>query len=248
MKSKFLIVALFVVAFSSAQENQTLRMGVQFGLAGNKSKFTGGMSDADARFVYSGFGAGALSWILRYDYNERWKIESGFCFSNLGFEYKILQDYSFLKPRKGNNFSKSSVGTFEIPVMVSYKFKPNCRNAKWFVGAGFANVFVGKNVKLEQAVNTEDLPMGSSGIENKTTVNSGLYFHPRFTIGRERTLKNGHMISAAMIWNFGSSVIANSKVEYQNDSKSYNHEFTNRGNFVGFRFTYFFKAKDMSKM
>ena len=247
MKLKILLPIFFLSILSFAQENQTLRMGVQFGMAGNKSKFTGGMPEADARFVHSGFGAAALSWIIRYDYNERWKIESGLGFSNLGFEYKLLEHYNFLKPHKEKNYTKSSVGTFEIPVMVSYKFKPNCRNAKWFVGAGFANVFVGKEAKLEQSVDTEDLSVGSSTIINTTTVKSGLHFHPRMTIGRERMFKNGHILSAAMIWNFGPGVVATSKVEYQLDSKIYQHEFSNNGNFVGFRFAYLFKAKAVSK-
>ena len=247
MKIKFLIAFIFSAFISLAQENQTWRMGIQFGMAGNKSHFSGGMSDADARFVHGAFGAASLNWIVRYDYNERWKIESGLGFSSIGFEFSMLENYNFLQMRKKNGFSKSSVGTVEIPVIVSYKFKPNCRNAKWFVGAGFANVFVAKDVKYEQPKNNADLPGGITAMKNSTTVNQGLYFHPRLTVGKERILKHGGLISAALFWNFGLGEIAKSSIDYQIDSNEYHHEFTNNGHFMGCRVAYFFRTKKSGK-
>ncbi|MFN5458796.1 MAG: hypothetical protein ACK5AY_02720 [Bacteroidota bacterium] len=246
MKNKFSILFILIASCVFAQENQSFHHGIQLGLAGNKSHFSGGMSDADARFTHGAFGTVSLNWIARYDYNQFWKIESGIGFSNIGFEYSILENYNFLKRKKKNNFSKSSIGTIEIPVIVSYKFKPNCKNAKWFIGAGFANVFVGKDVKYEAPKTTEDLPVSISKIENSTSIESGLYLHPRVTFGREKLFNKGGMFSWAVLWNFGTGKLATSNVEYQINGIDYNHEFSNKGNFVGMRFAYFFKTKSKS--
>ena len=63
----------------------------------------------------------------------------------------------------------------------------------------------------------------------------------RFVIAREHVFKKRSMLHASWIFNVGLNDKAKATVNYTLDNTVYNHEFTNKGNFVGFRLAYFFK-------
>ena len=141
MKKTFTLLALALSALLvTAQETNTWRVGIQSGWHINKSKYVGGMTEANARFHKTTFGAIAFDVIGRYDFNNRWMIQSGLNFNRAGFEFMLAENYSFTQPR--NRFSKirSNIILLEIPMLISYKFKPNCNNWKWLVSGCLAHV------------------------------------------------------------------------------------------------------------
>lgn len=244
---KIIVLILAIASLTiQAQEDKTWRIGVQLGMSGNKSKFSGGMTDADARFVHNPFGAAAIDIIARYDFNKRWKIESGLGINALGFEFALAQNYSFVNKSKRYNQVKSNMGTLEIPVMVAYKFNPNCRNSKWFISGGISNVFVGQQKQKHNTDKNSDTPVGNTILSHTTTVNPGAYLNARLMIGKERVFKRGGILSAALIWNVGFSELAKSTVDYTIDGNTYQHEFTNKGSFFGFRLAYYFRPLKQS--
>lgn len=225
----------------SAQEDGTWRIGVQLGMSANKSKFSGGMSDANARFHQNAYGAGALDILVRYDFNKRWKLESGLNLNSIGFEFVLAENYNFLQKGPRKSQVRSSAGMLEIPVMVSYKFNPNCKNTKWFIGAGIANMFVGKHNQDKTFTPNSDGPSNVTYLSSSTTVNGGMYFAGRLIVGRERVFKRGGILSASVLFNIGFKEIAKAKVEYTIDGNLYQHEFSNKGSYIGLRLGYCFK-------
>jgi hypothetical protein len=242
MKKTIILLALAINGLLvMAQETNTWRIGVQSGWQLNRSKFSGGMTDANARFHKNPFGAMAFDLIGRYDLNNHWMIQSGLNFNNAGFEFALAENYSFTQ--HGDRFTKvsSSVPVMEIPVLVSYKFKPNCNNWKWFVTAGVANVFVQQQTINSQVNPAADGPSSSAYLQSTTTANGGNYLNARFMAGKEKVFKTGSILQASFIWSHGFSEIAHATVNYTVDGKSYQHEFSNKGNFVGFRVAYFMR-------
>lgn len=241
MKKLLLAILTAGSLFVSAQEDGTWRLGVQLGMSANKSKFSGGMSDANARFHQNAFGAAGLDVMVRYDFNKRWKIESGLNLNSLGFEFALDENYNFLQKGPRKSKVRSNAGVLEIPVMVSYKFKPNCKNTKWFIGAGISNMIVGKHNQDKTYTPNSDGPSSVNYLSSSTKVHGGAYVNARLMVGRERVFKRGGILSATLLWNFGFSEIAKAKVEYTVDGNTYQHEFSNRGSYVGLRIGYCFK-------
>lgn len=242
MKKLLALLALSLNAlWLGAQEDGTWRIGVQSGWHVNKSRYVGGMSEANARFHQNPFDAMSFDVIGRYDFNRHWKIESGLSFNSAGFEFALAENYSFVQ--RGNRYTKvsSNLGLFELPVMVSYKFNPNCRNWKWFVSAGFSNVFVSSQTIDKQYTPNSDGPSNVTYLASTTTSKGGNYLNGRLMIGREKNFKCGSILSAAFIWNIGFTEMAKATVNYTVDGTAYQHEFSNKGNFVGFRVSYFFR-------
>ncbi len=224
-----------------AQENNTWRWGLQLGLYGNKSYFTSGQSNAHARFHHNLHGTWALDFIGRYDFDAHWMIQSGLGFNSIGFEHAIAEFYSFSQASSRYTKLNSSFLTAEIPVMVSYKFNPNCKNWKWFVSAGAAAVFVGSSTQSPQAAAETDGPTNQLYFNTSSSSQQGAYGHLRFAVGREKVFQSGRILSFSMIWNAGLTPMATSTVSYNLDNTVYHHTFANNGNFFGFRMAYFFK-------
>lgn len=243
MKKTIVLSALIISSlWMGAQETNTWRIGLQSGWQINRSKYVGGMSDANARFHKNPFGAVAFDLIGRYDFNNRWMIQSGLNFNNAGFEFALAENYSFLNFGKDRFTTvKSNVAVLEIPVMISYKFKPNCANWKWFVSGGVANVFVAQQNINSVYTRANDGPASTTYLSSNTVSKGGNYLNARFMIGKEKVFKTGSILQGAFIWNMGFSEIAHTTVNYTVDGKTYSHEFSNRGSFVGFRIAYFFR-------
>lgn len=240
-KSALFLAALFLTQFFNAQENDTWRLGVQFGMHGNRSRFTEGAEGAHARFHQNPYGAGALQVVGRYDYDKHWKVEAGFGFTGIGYEFALSENYSLLNPK--NRFSKvqTSSGVLEIPVSVAYKFNPNCNNWKWFISAGIANVFTGKSEANSEFTKNNDGPGNAVYLSASSETQGGAYMHLRFSAGKEKVFQSGRIFSWAFLWNVGFREMSQSHVSYTIDNQLYKHSFSNRGNFFGFRLTYYFK-------
>lgn len=242
MKNTLFFTLLFISAIGFSQENKSFRIGLQCGFQGNGSYFSGGMENADARFQHNSFGGGNLSINARYDFDEHWMLLSGLGFSTIGFDFALSQNYSLLNEKNRFNTLTSEFGLVEIPLMAFYKFEPNCKNRKWLIGLGFANTFIGN-----QSV-TKSYPFATDGASNVTYLKSesssfgGESMMLRFSIGRERVFNSGTILSASLLFNAGFKNIANSSVTYTIDGKEFNHQYSNKGNFIGFRLSYYFRA------
>jgi len=240
-KVSFLAILAMFGQLALAQEVNTWRIGLQLGMHGNESKFVGGSANANARFNHDSYGSGAINLIGRYDLNNHWKIETGFGFSSIGFKSSLSENYSFLTPSSRFTTIESHIGTFEIPLMVSYKFDPNCKNWKWFVSGGFASVFVGSATKGEDKFQANDGPTTVVYLGSTTKSSQSSYLHLRFAAGREKVYQSGRIFSWAFIWNAGFASMAMNTVTYTIDSQTYQHEFSNNGNYFGFRLAYHLK-------
>jgi len=241
MKTTSIIILLAFSLTLFSQEENKLRFGIQLGFHDNKSTFSGGMTEANARFNQKSFGGGTLDLIARYDFNKRWMLMSGLGFSSFGFEFSLSENYSLLHKSKRTSDLRSEFGAFEIPLMAYYKFNPNCKNSKWLIGAGFANQLTGSS-NVQQSFNTSEIITNSTYLNSTSQSKAGSYMMLRFAIAREKTFNKGGILNASMFFNMGlSGPMAQTTVNYQIDNVDYSHEYTNFGNYVGFRLAYFFK-------
>lgn len=246
MKKTVVVLVTLLTGMLNAQENNTWRLGIQWGAHGNESSFAGGDADANARFHHNKHSSGMLDVLGRYDFNKHWMIEGGMGINSIGFNDAIAENYSFVHPGKRFTAVETKVGLAEVPVMVSYKFNPNCKNWKWFLSAGGAAVVVADVNKYNEAIKGNDGPSNIVYLSNTTTSNKGTYLNLRFAAGREKMYQSGRIFSWAFIWNAGFTPLAKSTVNYTIDNQAYTHNFTNKGNFFGFRLAYYFKPLNVA--
>jgi hypothetical protein len=241
MKQTALLACFLMLSSLNAQKEQTWSLGAQFGAHGNTSTFSGGMEEANAHFQHTKFGGGSLQLLARYDYNKHWMLMSGIGFYTFGFEYSISHNYSLLTEMNRFTGVHSEFTTAEIPLMIHYKFNPTCMNNYLIVGAGIVHSIIGKQSS------TQTMFEGTEGNTNGnyiTSVSSTTSRHNeilRLSIGIERKFKHGNMLNLSMVLNHGLVSIATSHVTYRIDGKEYEHQFSNSGNFAGFRIAYFFR-------
>ena len=233
------LTCLSLICFS--QENDSWRLGLQWGFQGNRSEFSGGMSDANARFHQNKFDAAALNITARYDLNKHWMGTIGLGFNTFGFQYTLAENYSLYRPKNRFSGIKSEFSALDIPLMIFYKFDPNCKNAKWLIGGGFSQNFVGAQTINKNFQVANDGSTTSNYLNSISSANGGTYTMLRFAIAREKIYKRGNILNASFIVNAGFRQLAKSTVSYTVDGQNYNHEFTTNGNFAGFRLTYFFR-------
>ncbi|MCE3228865.1 MAG: hypothetical protein K0S32_3416 [Bacteroidetes bacterium] len=240
---KLLLSALCCLTLAGiSQEEKAWRFGVQWGIQGNHAKYSGGMEEAHARFHQNPAGNGGFGVVVRYDHNQRWMWLSGVTFNSYGFEYALAENYSLMTPKNRFTSIKSDIGAFEIPAMIHYKFNPNCNNVRWVIGGGFVESFITSQTINKSVSQVADANTNSFNYLNSTTsVNGGNYWMLRWSIAREKMYKRGAILNASFIVNVGFKDIAQSSVNYTIDGKTYNHDFTNNANFVGFRLSYFFR-------
>lgn len=236
MKKLILIASLIAATFIQAQEHQIWRWGVSVGTYGNKATFTGGDPIANSRFVLNEFGAGSFNFMARYDANAHWMGSVGMGFTNYGFEYGIANDYKLAGGKRNVYTQKAEFSALEIPFMIHYKFNTNCKQARWVVGAGFSGYLTGTKT-INRTTNTETTP----GIElNSVSKNSGSVSVIRWSVAREKIFKNGHILNASLVWNYGLGNLATTTVNYTIDNTAYTHSFANTGNYFGIKLSWFF--------
>ncbi len=239
---KLLSILMIAGAVTSVSAQTGISYGATFGIAGNHSTYAGGSSDANALFYHNDYGRAALGFTARYFFDNHWSVQSGLGISSIGFEYALAKDYSLLK--KDDHFTKNNlgIGVLQIPLTVIYAFNPNCKNSRWFVGAGFSTMRNFTNVNQTQhALPTGDAASSSLYLDQTITANKFTVLTGQLMGGREKIFKHGSILQLALIANFGFSNIATSTVTYTVDNKLYSHSFTNRGNYCGFMLTYYFK-------
>ena len=244
MKKLLLIGFSAFVLTGFSQEEKTWRLGVQIGHQANRSQFSGGTSDANARFHHNPYQAGSLNFAARYDLNHHWMFMTGLGFNSLGFEYALSENYSLLRRGKDQGqFTKiiSQFGAVEIPAMVFYKLNPNCKNARWLVGAGFALGLVGAQTINNNAAKANDGSSSVNYISSSSTSNGGNYGFLRWSVAREKMYKKGGILNLSLLLNMGFHTIAQSTVNYTIDNQSYTHSFSNNGSFAALRLAYFFR-------
>jgi hypothetical protein len=240
-KILFSLLIAFTIG-AVAQENNTWRIGAQWGMQGNHAQYTGGMEDANARFQQKPFGAGSFQIIGRYDINKHWMVMSGLGFNAFGFEFALAENYSFLRKGPRSSAIKSDFVAFEIPIMGFYKFKPNCRDVKWLIGAGFANNLVGTQTINRAYTNGTESTPATRYLNSSATSVDGSHIMVRFAVGREKTFKRGGILNVTMVFNAGlSGTVAKATVNYTVDGQDYTHEFSNNGNYAGLKVAYFFR-------
>jgi hypothetical protein len=244
MKKALLTILSILALTGFSQEEKTWRLGLQIGNQTTHSRFSGGMSDANARFHNNVFGAGAFNIIGRYDHNRHWMFTSGLGFSSLGFEYTIAENYSLLGRAKNQGQYtrvRSQFGIVEIPAMIFYKFNPNCKNVRWLVGAGLAQTFIGGQSAEESVSKANDGSSNVNYLSSSSKTIGGNYLFLRWSVAREKMYKRGGILNVSLLLNMGFSNIAQSTVNYTIDNQNYNHSFTSNGNFAGLRLAYFFR-------
>ena len=241
MKKILMLILSVSSLVALSQEEKTWRLGIQFGSADNHSKFHSGDVNANARFHQNKWGSGALNIAGRYDANRRWMITAGLGIHSIGFGYAIAENYSLLKKDKQFTGLKNEFTVLEVPAMIFYKFNPNCKNAKWMVGAGFAENFVGDQTLESNASQSTDGNSNVNYISSTSSTKGGIYWSFRWSVAREKTFKNNSILNASVLFNYGFNQVATSTVNYTIDNQTYSHTFTNNGNFIGLRLTYFFR-------
>lgn len=246
-KTIMILTALAGSLLAPAQENNTWRFGLQSGFQGNRSQFAGGMSDANARFHQSPFGAGAFGLVARYDLNRHWMFTTGIGSIASGFEFAIAENYSFIGHSKRFTEIKAGAPNLEIPLMVAYKFNPNCKNWRWFISGGVANVFVSDQNISKSASQSSDGPSSTNYLSADITSRQGNNLQARWAIGREKMFKSGSILSLSLLCSFGFKELSHATVNYTIDGQSYQHEFSNKGTFLGFRVSYFLRPVNSFK-
>ena len=239
------VVSIFSLA-ATAQEDKTWRFGGQWGFHGNQSHYNGGMEQANARFEQQPFGGVSLSLLARYDYNKRWMFTSGLGIATFGFNFSISENYSL---RQGRSLLPitNEFGVIEIPTMAYYKFTPNCRGSKLVIGAGIVQTLIGEQSSTKTYLNAEG-NTNANYLKSENVAKDGLVNMIRFSFGHEKVLKKGGIMSVNMIFNLGLKEIASTNVTYRIDGQDYQHIFSNTGNFIGFRMTYFLRPLGKSKI
>jgi hypothetical protein len=234
------MTSIFALALNG-QENQVVRFGIQGGAHGNSAYLKSGMEIANARFQQNPYGGGALSFVARYDHNQHWMLTSGIGVCSGGFDFSIAGNYSLRTPDKHYSPVRAEFSTVEIPLMLHYKFTPNCKHTRWLMGAGLIPAFSGaQNIQSSWNEGTESNVNGNQ-LNVSMIQRGGGFMMMRFAISREKLFASGRIFQASLVFNRGLREIATADVQYMINGKSYTHEFGNCGNFIGFRLAYFFK-------
>lgn len=241
MKKLVLAAFTFISLIAISQETDTWRFGIQWGAQGARAQFAGGMENANARFHQNNFDAAALNIGIRYDLNNHWMGTFGLGFNTFGFNYALAQNYSLYNPKNRFSGIQSEFSALELPLMVYYKFNPNCKNAKWLIGGGFSQNFVGDQSVTKNFQSATDGNTASSYLNSTSYADGGMYTMLRFAIGREKVFKKGGILNCSLLFNCGLKNLAYSTVNYTVDGQTYTHDFKTKGNFCGLRLTYYFR-------
>ena len=240
MKKLISFVLGLVTLTTSAQDNKVWRIGIQFGSSGNISKYSSGMPTANARFNHNVFQAPNIDLVARYDLNKHWMIMTGIGVNDFGFGYSISENYSLANAKIRTSDIKTDFVAVEFPLTLFYKFNPNCKNVSWIVGGGYVTTLIDKEtIDMDFSINGEG--NSTNYLSSQSSSNGGAAILLRWSIGREKTYRNGSILQASFMANIGFNTIASSTVNYTLDNQNYSHDFSNTGSSVGFRLAYFLK-------
>lgn len=242
MKKTLRSILLMMILPLSVSAQSNWSMGLQLASVSNNSTYLAGMTDANGRFNHGEYSGGAFSFLFRYKFDEHWNLQTGLGFVDLGFNYSVANDYSLLHKSDQFTANRASFCISQIPLTAIYTFKPNCRNFRYFLGAG-ANFMMNSEI-TSMRVHSE--PESTGNLAN-TYVDQVMYAPAfavaaaTFTGGIEKILKKGNMLQLSIVTNHGFTPLATSTVKYNADGVNYNHTFTNNGTYWGLAFAYYFK-------
>jgi hypothetical protein len=247
MKKIFLLSITMFVAFQTQAFKGKIHYGLSVLGGTNYTQLSGGSDFAHANFYKHNFGTGAFNFNARYFIDERWSIQSGLGFTNIGFEIGFAQNYSLVKNDHFIN-STSSINVTQVPLMAIYNFKPDCKNKSWVVGAGFNFMFSNKNVNTTvyptQSKNETNLIPQLSNFSQTVTAGKFSTTNLQLMVGREKKFNKGNRLSVNIVWNIGlAGDIAQSKVNYTLDGTDYEHIFSNQGHYAGLSVSYLFSTR-----
>lgn len=252
MKKLLTLVAAFAICTSISAQNGW-RIGVTAGSFGNGSCFSGGDITASALFTHQKFHTGMIGILFRKQMTNHLSFQTGLNFSSLGFQYGMARDYSLMQPKSQFMMNQVGTGLASIPATLIWNFNPNCKNVRWFVGAGISLVNHGASSntsKTTEPSQTEAANLGiTSGANMTQTVSSGPFtvLNAHCMFGVEKMYRRGTMLSLAAYFNGGFTPVATSNVTYTVNGQTYNHSFTNFNNYAGLTLSYYFKTLSCHK-
>ncbi len=238
----FLLMLLTFPTVMPAQSRWSI--GIQSGLIANVSKFDGGDENADALFSNQPYKTVHLDVSFRYKLSERISFASGFDFSEVGFTYQIEKDYSLMHPEKRAQEINQSTCITGIPVMALITTPMNCTRTRIIAGAGIVLRGVDSKWESEKNETIVDKTNGRSSnevyISSYSKSTSFLSSAITWTVGFEKELAKGNMLSLSFRGQQGLNSVAKSTVNYSTIESNYTHTFINRGSSVAFVFSYYF--------
>lgn len=247
MKKIFITLTIAGIFLCTGMYAQTSswRLGFQLGLTGNHSEFNRGMQEAHARFHHSEYGSGLLAVVAQKEICTKLHFETGIGVTSIGFVNSIAENYSLLTPEGHFKPLNSEICVLEIPASLIYKFNPDCRNRRWYIGAGIKLLSNSDNTDVTlplETNNPSDIAKTSNNdMTQHITSKKFTVLTTHLLVGREKTLKSGRLFSYGLIFNFGYKNIAEAEVNYTLDNKSYTHVFSNKGSYCGLIFGYHLK-------
>jgi hypothetical protein len=238
MKKLLLITASALSLVLNAQNNKTISFGWQWGFHGNQSEWSGGMQDANAKFVRNPFSGLNVSFMTRYDASDKWAFTGGIGLYTWGFDFSVRENYNIRREENKQSNVNVAFKTIELPFMAYRKFSLDCHNKRWMLGGGFAPTITGKKET------TDFVDPGNEGANVKylsadASSKGGGNICLRLAIAREKVYKNGSLLHAEFLVSLSPGVLGTATVRYTADGKEYDHQFTNRGNFAGFRLAFY---------
>ncbi len=250
MKNLFLVIAFFLAVFT-ANAQQTWSVGAQMSAIANKSKYVGGMNDANALFTHNPYGSGQVGVYLRKTINSHFSLQSGIDFAEFGFSYVISQDYSLTNSK--SHYAEMRVGTSitRIPVMGIYNSKLNCRNMRFVAGLGLSFEAIDDKWSSETLRALEGEGLGNTNIATmKEVTRSTNSVNGSFIcmVGVEKVFSRGNILSFTFQGNHGFAPIAESTVSYTVNNKDYSHTFNNYGSYGAMTISYYFLPMGTRKM
>jgi len=241
---KLILFSALVISSTFVSAQTSWRMGLSLSAVGNHSSFSGGMHEATARFHHNELGTGVFNLSFRRSINPHFSWQTGLQFSNIGFNCAIAEDYSLMNKDKHYTTNELSVSTFAIPVSLIYHFNPNCSNFRWYVGGGLSLVTIGTPKTLLKNVSPTDeanINPATDYLSQTIEVRSNAAINGHFVAGVDKIFKSGRILSLGVVLNGGVSELIRSTVNYSLSNQSYNHTFSNFGNYAGLQLSYYFK-------
>lgn len=241
---KIILLSAMLISSTIVSAQSSWRMGLSLSAVGNKSSFSGGMHEANARFHHNELGTGVFSLSFRKSINNHFSFQTGLQFSSIGFNYAIAEDYSLMNKEKHYTNNQLSASTVAIPVSLIYHFNPNCKNFRWYVGGGLSLVGVGAPNTHTQNVSPTDeanLNPSSDYLTQSIQVKNDVAINGHLVAGVDKIFKSGRILSLGVVLNGGVTELMSSTVNYQLNNQLYTHSFSNFGNYAGLQLSYYFK-------
>lgn len=248
MKKIFLSLLILVsISLNAIANINNLQYGISLFGGSNSSQLTGGSDMAHAGFYKHNFGTASINFHGRYFVDDKWSLQTGIGFTSIGFDFGFAKNYSLVKD---DHFIKStaSINVTQIPLLLIYNFKPDCKKKSWIVGAGFNFMFSDKAVNTvlypEQSKNESLYIPQLTNFSQTVTAGKFSTTNLQLMVGREKKFNKGNRLSLNFVWNISlAGDIAQSKVNYTFDGTDYEHIFSNQGHYAGLSIAYLFSTK-----